>query len=69
MYEQQAHKSQLPIGLQRDMQKFDKKKQLRFEAYYLEQESQTIMFDVPNNMMTASMLRKEAAEFQELMDG
>ena len=39
---------------------------LRFQAYVLEKECQLVSFDVPNNMMTGSMLRVENAEFDKL---
>ena len=35
----------------------------RFEAFWLEEQGQLIVFDVPNNMMTGSQLRKEKDEF------
>ena len=41
---------------------------LRFEAHYLEDQGQIIVFDIPNNMMTGSMMRKERDEFNRLMN-
>ena len=41
---------------------------LRFEAQWLEDQGQLIVFDVPNNMMTGSMLLKEKEEFKKVID-
>ena len=47
--------------------KDNKDKLLRFEAHYLEDQGQIIVFDIPNNMMTGSMMRKERDEFNKVM--
>jgi hypothetical protein len=41
---------------------------LRFEAMFLEDQGQLIVFDVPNNMMTGSQLLKEKEEFKKLIN-
>jgi hypothetical protein len=43
-------------------------KMMRLEAYFLEEKGQYIVFDVPNNMMTGSQLRKEKEEFKKLIE-
>ena len=45
----------------------DNDKLLRFEAHYLEKQGQIIVFDIPNNMMTGSQMRKEREEFNEVI--
>jgi len=45
----------------------EKVKVLRFEAHYLEDQGQIIVFDIPNNMMTGSMMRKERDEFNKVL--
>ena len=40
---------------------------LRFRAHYLEDLGQIIVFDIPNNMMTGSQMRKERDEFNQLL--
>ena len=47
--------------------KEDKDKLLRFRAHYMEDLGQIIVFDIPNNMMTGSMMRREREEFNELL--
>jgi hypothetical protein len=44
----------------------DPNKYTRFQAYVLERESQLVYFDVPNNMMTGSQLKRESQEFDTL---
>ena len=46
----------------------DKDKLLRFEAHYLEDQGQIIVFDIPNNMMTGSQMRKEREEFNQVLN-
>ena len=47
--------------------KEDKDKVLRFQAHYMEDQGQIIVFDIPNNMMTGSQMRKEREEFNALL--
>lgn len=47
--------------------KEDKDKVLRFSAHYFEETGQIIVFDIPNNMMTGSMMRKERDEFNAII--
>lgn len=46
----------------------DSDKLKRFEAHYLENQGQLIVFDVPNNMMTGSQMRREREEFNKILD-
>ena len=58
--------SSLPAQLQRLVPssiRDDLVKSKRFEAFWLEEQGQLIVFDIPNNMMTGSQLRKEKEEF------
>ena len=61
------HITSLPASLQRMVPlDFNQNKRLRFEAYCLEKNGQCIVFDIPNNMMTASQLRNEKSEFEKI---
>ena len=40
---------------------------LRFYAYILEKDGQIVPFDVPNNMMTGSVIKEERIEFEKLI--
>ena len=64
-----GRKSQIPLQLLKLITfTDDKPKMLRFEAMFLEDQGQLIVFDVPNNMMTGSQLLKEKEEFKKLIN-
>lgn len=47
--------------------KHDRDMLLRFRAHYMEDLGQIIVFDIPNNMMTGSQMRKEREQFNEIL--
>lgn len=66
--QQDGSKSRLPDGMLNLVPfEADEDKLKRFEAHYLEDQGQLIVFDVPNNMMTGSQMRKERDEFNQIL--